>query len=39
MVQQDQASSVLSRHARASNKRGFEEVKSGIQSNRIAYAA
>merc|ERR1719436_1831509 len=28
-IEQDQASSVLSRHARASNKRGFEEVKSG----------
>ena len=39
LVQQDQASSVLSRHARASNKRGFEEVKSGIQNNRIGYAA
>merc|ERR1712035_265079 len=28
-IEQDQASSILSRHARAIDKRGFEEVKSG----------
>ena len=39
LVQQDQASSVLSRHARASNKRGFEEVKSGTGNNRIGGGA
>ena len=39
LVQQDQASSVLSRHARASNKRGFEEVKSGIWNKRIGGGA